>query len=101
MPTGTPAYIAPERIRSDGRPLDHRVDVYGLGATLYAVLADQAPFFGATRAETKKKVLEEEPLRLGLVVPGMSADLETIVAVAMDKDPSRRYPSARAFADDH
>jgi len=100
VPTGTAAYMAPERIRSDGRPLDHRVDVYGLGATLYAVLAEQAPFFGATRAETKKKVLDEEPLRLGLVVPGMSADLETIVAVAMDKDPSRRYPSARAFADD-
>ncbi len=100
VPTGTAAYMAPERIRSDGRPLDHRVDVYGLGATLYAVLAEQAPFFGATRAETKQKVLDEEPLRLGLVVPGMSADLETIVAVAMDKDPSRRYPSARAFADD-
>ena len=100
VPTGTAAYMAPERIRSGGRPLDHRVDVYGLGATLYAVLAEQAPFFGATRAETKKKVLDEEPLRLGLVVPGMSADLETIVAVAMDKDPSRRYQSARAFADD-
>ncbi len=100
VPTGTAAYMAPERIRGDGRRLDHRVDVYGLGATLYAVLAEQAPFFGATRAETKRKVLEEEPIRLGLVVPGMSADLETIVAVAMDKDPSRRYPSARAFADD-
>jgi len=100
VPTGTAAYMAPERIRSDGRPLDHRVDIYGLGATLYAVLAGQAPFFGATRAETKQKVLDEEPLRLGLVVPGMSADLETIVAVAMDKDPSRRYSSARAFADD-
>jgi len=100
VPTGTAAYMAPERIRSDGRPLDHRIDVYGLGATLYAVLAEQAPFFGATRAETKQRVLDEEPLRLGLVVPGMSADLETIVAVAMDKDPSRRYPSARAFADD-
>jgi eukaryotic-like serine/threonine-protein kinase len=100
VPTGTAAFMAPERIRSDGRPADHRVDVYGLGATLYAVLAEQAPFFGATRTETKEKVLKEDPLRLGLVVPGMSEDLETIVAVAMDKDPTRRYPSARAFADD-
>ena len=100
MPTGTAAFMAPERIRSSDRGLDHRVDVYGLGATLYAVLAEQAPFYGATRAETKDKVLHEEPLRLGLVVPGMSEDLETIVAVAMAKDPDRRYPSARAFADD-
>ncbi len=100
VPTGTAAFMAPERISSDGRPLDHRVDVYGLGATLYALLAEQTPFYGATRAEVREKVLNEEPLRLGLVVPGMSEDLETMVAVAMDKDPSRRYPSARAFADD-
>lgn len=100
IPMGTPSFMAPEQIRDDPKGVDHRVDVYGLGATLYAVLAEQAPFFGATRAETKEKVLTENPLRLGLVVPGMSVDLETIIAVAMSKDPSRRYPSARAFADD-
>ena len=100
VPMGTPAFMAPEQILNDNRVLDHRVDVWGLGATLYAVLAEQAPFFGATRAETKEKVLEEEPIRLGLVVPGTSEDLETIVTVAMAKDPARRYPSARAFADD-
>jgi hypothetical protein len=99
-PMGTPSFMAPELIRNELGGVDHRVDVYGLGATLYAILAEQAPFFGATRAETKQKVLTETPLRLGLVVPGTSVDLETIVAVAMAKDPSRRYPSARAFADD-
>jgi serine/threonine-protein kinase len=100
VPMGTPAFMAPEQMTNDGRTLDHRIDVYGLGATLYAVLAEQAPFFGATRAETKSKVLNEQPLGLGLVVPGMSEDLETIVEVAMSKDPARRYPSARSFADD-
>lgn len=100
VPMGTPAFMAPEQILGDTRALDHRVDVWGLGATLYALLAEQAPFYGATRAETKEKILGEEPLRLGLVVPGMSEDLETIVAVAMAKDPAQRYPSARAFADD-
>jgi len=100
VPMGTPAFMAPEQVRNDGRALDHRVDVYGLGATLYAVLAEQAPFYGVTRAETKNKVLTQDPLRLGLVVPGTSEDLETIVAVAMSKEPGRRYPSARAFADD-
>jgi len=99
-PMGTPSFTAPEMIRNEVGDIDHRVDVYGLGATLYAVLAEQAPFFGATRAETMEKVLTEPPLRLGLVVPGMSVDLETIVEVAMAKDPSRRYSSARAFADD-
>ena len=100
IPMGTPAFMAPELIRNDPEGVDHRVDVYGLGATLYAVLAEQAPFFGATRADTKAKVLTEHPLRLGLVVPGTSADLETVIAVAMAKDPRRRYPNARAFADD-
>jgi len=100
VPMGTPAFMAPEQIRGDSSALDHRVDVWGLGATLYAVLAEQTPFYGATRAQTKEMVLNEEPLRLGLVVPGTSEDLETIVAVAMAKDPAQRYPSARAFADD-
>ncbi|MCU0303413.1 MAG: protein kinase [Thermoanaerobaculales bacterium] len=99
-PSGTAAFMAPEQVRDPGGAPDPRVDVYGLGATLYAVLAEQAPFFGRTRGEVKARVLDDEPLELGLVVPGTPTDLETIVAVAMEKDPARRYPTARAFADD-
>jgi serine/threonine-protein kinase len=98
MSSGTPAFMAPEQVRREKR--DHRMDVYGLGATLYGVLAEQAPFFGETRTEVEHKVLRENPVRLGLVVPGIPVDLDTIVAVAMTKSPERRYPDARSLADD-
>lgn len=98
LSSGTPAFMAPEQVRHNIG--DRRVDVYGLGATLYGVLTEQAPFFGETRSEVKKKVLRESPVRVGLVVPGTPADLETIVAVAMAKSPRRRHPSARAFGQD-
>jgi serine/threonine-protein kinase len=98
LSSGTPAFMAPEQIR--GGESDSRVDVYGLGATLYGVLAEQAPFFGATRADVESMVLDEDPVRVGLVVPGTPEDLETIVHIAMAKDPRRRYPDARSLADD-
>ena len=97
--TGAPAFAAPELLSGEGRA-NPAVDVYGLGAVLYAVLAEQAPFFGATRSEVVRRAIEENPVPLGLVVPGMPEDLETIAAVAMSKDPARRYPDAGAFADD-
>jgi serine/threonine-protein kinase len=97
---GTPAYTAPEQAAGRSGGVDPRVDVYGLGATLYAVLAEQAPFFGSTKEETLRKCVEEEPLRLGRVVPGTPSDLETIVSVAMAKRADHRYQSPRALADD-
>jgi serine/threonine-protein kinase len=95
---GDTAYAAPEQLQGS-RP-DHRADVYGLGATLYGLIAEQAPFFGTSDSEVTSRVLSEEPLPLGLVVPGSPEDLETIVAVAMAKDPAQRYPTAGALADD-
>jgi serine/threonine-protein kinase len=97
---GTPSFMAPEQLRENRPRADHLTDVYSLGATLFAVLAEQVPFFGPTRAETVRMVLDEEPLPVGLVVPGIPRDLETIVAVAMSKRPGQRYPSAGALADD-
>ena len=98
LSSGSPAFMAPEQVLR--KTADQRVDVYGLGATMYGVLAEQAPFFGETRDEVEERILAEDPVRLGLVVPGTPDDLETIVAVAMAKHPGRRYPSVRAFADD-
>ncbi len=97
---GAPAFTAPERLRGEAAGSSVGVDVYGLGATLYAVLAEQAPFYGATPEETARQVSNTEPLRLSLVAPGTPVDLETITEAAMAKDPARRYPSARRLADD-
>ena len=92
---GTPAYMAPEQARGRHEQIDERTDVYGLGATLYHVLAGHAPFDGATAWDTVEAVLSDDP-------PPSRADpeLDLIARMALSKDPERRYQSAKAFAQD-
>lgn len=96
---GTPAFMSPEQARGDGRMLDRRADVYSLGASLYLCLAGRAPFEGAPM-DVVLKVLSEEPPALRSLKPGLPKDLETIVQRAMEKEPERRYPTARALGED-
>ncbi len=97
---GTPAFMPPEQARGDLAAIDGRSDVYALGATLYALLAGRPPFEGATTAELIVKTLNEPPPRLCRLVPSLPADVETIVLKCLEKEPDRRYGSARALADD-
>ncbi len=100
MVVGTPAYMAPEQISGDPDQIDRRVDVYGIGATLYDLIAGRAPFTGSTRIETLMQVVSEEPRPLRQLDVRIPVDLETIVFTCLEKDPQRRYASARALADD-
>ncbi len=97
---GTPAFMAPEQVRSGRGRIDRRVDVYGLGATLYALLSGQEPFRGSTRMATLLEVLDKEPEPLRSHDPQIPKDLETIVARCLEKEPQKRYASARDLADD-
>jgi len=92
---GTPAFMAPEQARGDAALMDARTDVYGLGATLYALLTGTAPFSGASSWDILRLVLDVEPRP-----PGGDRDLETICLTAMAKERERRYASAAAFADE-
>ena len=94
---GTPLYMSPEQARGQTRRVDRRADVYSLGATLYELLAGQPPFAGETTVGVLLKVLYDEPRRLRDIDPTIPADLETIVEKAMEKSPSQRYDTARAF----
>jgi len=100
MVVGTPAYMAPEQVQGDPGLIDRRVDVYGIGATLYDLIAGEAPFSGTTRIETLVQVVSDEPRPLRQLDERVPADLETIVSTCLEKDPQRRYASARALAED-
>jgi hypothetical protein len=97
---GTPEYMAPEQANGARERLDERTDVHGLGALLYACLAGQPPFQARSLAETLDAVRHAEPQRLERAAPGVPRDLAAIAAVALAKDPARRYPTARAVAQD-
>lgn len=97
---GSPSYMAPEQARGDLAEMDRRTDVYGVGATLYELLAGQPPFTGANSFEVMTKVVDEEPPPLRRLVPSVPKDLETIVMKCLEKSSARRYDSAKALADD-
>jgi serine/threonine-protein kinase len=95
---GTPAYMAPEQARGDA--VDHRADIYGLGATLYELVTGRPPFPHAPLAEALARVIHDEPVPPRRLAPALPADVETIALQCLAKDPARRYASARALADD-
>jgi serine/threonine-protein kinase len=92
---GTPQYMAPEQ--ASGGDVTHAADIYALGAIAYRCLTGRAPFRGKDLAELVYQVVHGPPVRpslFGRVPPAV----EAVLAVAMAKDPRRRFPSALAFA---
>jgi tetratricopeptide (TPR) repeat protein len=94
---GTPRYMAPEAFSGWADP---RSDVWGLGATLYEMLAGRPAFDGADRAQLLKQISDVEPAALRRVDRTIPRDLATIVHKCLQKEPNARYASARELADD-
>jgi hypothetical protein len=97
---GTLRYMSPEQALGRRRALDHRTDIYSLGATLYELLTLGPAFDGDDRQELLRRIVSEEPRPARRVNPAVPADLETVVAKAMSKAPDERYATARDLADD-
>jgi serine/threonine protein kinase/tetratricopeptide (TPR) repeat protein len=97
---GTLRYMSPEQARSRHALVDHRTDIYSLGATLYELLTLEPAFAGHDRHELLRRIAWDEPRPPGRVRKGVPADLETIVLKAMAKNPEERYATARELADD-
>jgi serine/threonine protein kinase/tetratricopeptide (TPR) repeat protein len=97
---GTVRYMSPEQALAKRVAIDHRTDIYSVGATLYELLTLHPAFNGGDRQELLRQITFEEPRsprRLNKAIP---AELETIVLKALEKNPADRYATAKELADD-
>jgi tetratricopeptide (TPR) repeat protein/serine/threonine protein kinase len=97
---GTLRYMSPEQALAKRVLVDHRTDVYSLGATLYELLTLEPVFPGADRQELLRQIAFEEPRPLRRLNRAIPAELETIVLKALEKNPAERYGTAQELADD-
>jgi serine/threonine protein kinase len=97
---GTLRYMAPEQALAKRVVVDHRADIYSLGATLYEVLTLQPAFIEPDRSELLKQIAFEEPRALRKLDRRIPFELETIVLKAMAKNPDERYQSAKSLVED-
>ncbi|MBP7867397.1 MAG: protein kinase [Acidobacteria bacterium] len=100
MVLGTPAYMSPEQASGDIHRVDRRADVYSLGATLYEILAGKPPFEGGSAAMIFSRIVLEDPVPVRKIAPFVPVDLGTVVMKCLEKEPNRRYASAKALAED-
>jgi serine/threonine protein kinase len=97
---GTPRYMSPEQAAAVKQPVDHRTDVYSLGATLYELATGKPVFDAPTPQGIITQILNAEPVAPRLLCSQLPRDLETILLKCLAKEPARRYASAGALADD-
>ncbi len=97
---GTPSYMSPEQATGHAKELTPAADVYSLGAVFYHMLTGEPPFAGGTTYETIRMVLETDPRNPRTRNGKLDTDIATICLKCLEKDPAKRYPTAKALADD-
>lgn len=96
---GTPKYMSPEQAL--GSSTDTRTDIYSLGAVLYEMLTGLPPYQGIRDAVILRQIADKDPVPAPTRRnPDIPRDLETITLKCLEKEPKRRYQTARDVADD-
>jgi len=97
---GTPAFLAPEQAMPEGVPVDHRIDVYGLGGILFYLLSGMNPHYGETPIEVIRHIIDHDPPPLRSLNALIPRELEAVCLKAMARDPRDRYQRAGDLAED-
>jgi serine/threonine protein kinase/Flp pilus assembly protein TadD len=97
---GTLRYMSPEQTTLNRTPIDHRTDIYSLGATLYELVALRPVFSSQERAVLLRQITSEEPSPLRRLDRAVPVELEIILTKALAKEPRARYETAQELADD-
>jgi serine/threonine-protein kinase len=97
MIKGKFAYMAPEQLKGES---DHRADLFAMGVTLWETLAGVRLFHSTTDVDTLQKVLHMEPPPIHLTHPDIPKEMDSILAKALEKNPEKRYQTAREFKTD-
>jgi eukaryotic-like serine/threonine-protein kinase len=97
---GTAGYLAPELAFGSNTAPTVQADIYSLGAILYELLAGQLPFGEETGLEALRRADRETPPSLRVLNPRIPKDLDAICLSCLQREPSSRYRSAGALADD-
>jgi serine/threonine protein kinase/Tol biopolymer transport system component len=90
---GTVAYMSPEQLR--GKTVDHRSDIFSMGAILYEMLTGRRAFRGETEVDTMTAVLLENPPEANLEEASIPVSFQQIVRHCVEKEPEKRFQSAR------
>ena len=93
---GTVAYMSPEQLR--GKAVDHRSDIFSVGAILYEMLTGRRAFRGETEVDTITAVLREDPPEINLEQAGIPVSFQQVIRHCLEKEPENRFQSARDLA---
>ena len=94
---GTPAYMSPEQCRAIGN-IDHRSDIYSLGAVLFCLVAGRPPFEGEGAGDAIIAHVRDQPPVPSSIEPAIPMALDSVILRCLEKDPARRYPSMSELA---
>jgi tRNA A-37 threonylcarbamoyl transferase component Bud32 len=97
---GTPRYMSPEQADPSKSAVDHRSDIYSLGATLYELATGRPVFDSSTPHGLLLKILRDDAIPPRAIRAETPRDLETIIQTCLNKQPEARYPKAQDLADD-
>ena len=93
---GTPLYMSPEQAAGDS-VIDGRSDLYALGVIGYRMVSGRLPIEGTNAQDVMRRHVMQDPPPLGGIAPDAPVDLTWAITRCLDKDPTRRWPSAEAF----